>query len=39
FPMVTFRILGFGGRMFEVPLLEKQLEWLDTEPPRTKVVP
>ncbi|MBF8248074.1 MAG: Peptidylprolyl isomerase [Bacteroidetes bacterium] len=39
FPMVTFRILGFGGRMFEVPLLEKQLDWLDTEPPRTKVVP
>jgi hypothetical protein len=28
-PMMTFRILGFGGRMFPVPFVDPQLEWLE----------
>lgn len=38
-PMMTFRILGFGGRMFEVPFVEKQVDWLTVETQETKVVP
>lgn len=38
-PMMTFRILGFGGRMFEVPFVEKQIDWLGIEPPEEKVLP
>jgi parvulin-like peptidyl-prolyl isomerase len=38
-PMVTFRILGFGGRMFEFPMVEKQTEWLQTDSPKTRVIP
>ena len=38
-PMMTFRILGFGGRMFEVPFVEKQIDWLNVEPPSTKILP
>lgn len=38
-PMMTFRILGFGGRMFEVPFVDKQLDWLGIEPPTTKILP
>ncbi|MEK6571638.1 MAG: peptidyl-prolyl cis-trans isomerase, partial [Bacteroidota bacterium] len=26
-PMMTFRILGFGGRMFAVPFVERRLDW------------
>jgi hypothetical protein len=37
-PMMTFRILGFGGRMIAVPFVEPQLDWLEVEPPR-EVVP
>jgi peptidyl-prolyl cis-trans isomerase C len=39
FPMVAYRILGFGGRMFEVPFVEPQLEWLETEPPTERILP
>jgi parvulin-like peptidyl-prolyl isomerase len=38
-PMMTFRILGFGGRMFAVPFVEKQLDWLNIEPPSSIIVP
>jgi peptidyl-prolyl cis-trans isomerase C len=38
-PMMTFRILGFGGRMFEVPFVDKQIEWLNVEPPGQKILP
>jgi parvulin-like peptidyl-prolyl isomerase len=38
-PMMTFRVLGFGGRIWAAPMLEKQVEWLTTEPPATQVVP
>jgi hypothetical protein len=38
-PMMTFRILGFGGRMFAVPFVEPQLDWLDVTPPDTEVLP
>jgi len=37
-PMMTFRILGFGGRMPAVPFVDPQLDWLDVEPPK-EVVP
>jgi hypothetical protein len=39
FPMVAYRFLGFGGRMFEVPFVEPQLEWLETEPPSERILP
>lgn len=38
-PMVTYRLLGFGGRMFAVPFVEKQVEWLEVEPPKGTIVP
>ena len=38
-PMLSYRMLGFGGRMFEVPFVEPQLEWLDTEPPAQVILP
>ncbi len=28
-PMVTFKVIGFGGRMFAVPFIDRQIEWLD----------
>ncbi len=28
-PMMTFRILGFGGRMLAVPFVVPELDWLD----------
>lgn len=37
-PMMTFRILGFGGRMFAVPFVDRQIEWLNVEPPQGKIV-
>ena len=30
-PMVTFKVLGFGGRMFAVPFIDRQVEWLEVE--------
>jgi parvulin-like peptidyl-prolyl isomerase len=38
-PMLAFRLLGFGGRMFAAPFVEKNLEWLDIEPPEGIIVP
>jgi parvulin-like peptidyl-prolyl isomerase len=38
-PMLTYRILGFGGRMFEVPFVDPQLQWLNIEPPPDPVLP
>ncbi len=38
-PMVAYRLLGFGGRMFEVPFIEPQLDWLSTEPPAGMILP
>lgn len=32
-PMMTFRILGFGGRMLEVPFVQPQTDWLNIEIP------
>lgn len=37
-PMMTFRILGFGGRMFAVPFVEHQTDWLGVEPPSGTIV-
>ena len=36
-PMMTFKILGFGGRMFAVPFVDRQIEWLNVEPPKAKI--
>jgi parvulin-like peptidyl-prolyl isomerase len=38
-PMLAYRLLGFGGRMFEVPFVSPKLEWLDVEPPKEKILP
>lgn len=38
-PMVAYRFLGFGGRMFEVPFVEPQLQWLETDPPGRNLLP
>ena len=37
-PMMTFKILGFGGRMFAVPFVDPQIEWLNVTPPSEKIV-
>ncbi|MFA6467273.1 MAG: peptidyl-prolyl cis-trans isomerase [Bacteroidota bacterium] len=38
-PMMTFKILGFGGRMFAVPFADPQVEWLNVDPPAETVFP
>jgi parvulin-like peptidyl-prolyl isomerase len=38
-PMMTYRILGFGGRMFEVPFVERQIDWLSIESPSSQISP
>ena len=38
-PMLAFRLLGFGGRMFAVPFVDRQLDWLDVEPPQGTIFP
>lgn len=38
-PMMTYRILGFGGRMPAVPFVPREIEWLNAQPPATEVVP
>ena len=39
-PMMTFRILGFGGRMFEMPFVNPLLDWLNIDTTNTsKVLP
>jgi parvulin-like peptidyl-prolyl isomerase len=37
-PMVTFRVLGFGGRMFEVPFVDKQTDWLGIDPTKAQTI-
>jgi hypothetical protein len=37
-PMMTFKIVGFGGRMFAVPFVDPQYEWLTVTPPSEKLV-
>jgi hypothetical protein len=37
-PMMTFRVVGFGGRMFAVPFVDPQIEWLGVAPPSEKIV-
>jgi hypothetical protein len=37
--MMTYRILGFGGRMFEVPFVERQIDWLSIESPSSQISP
>ena len=37
-PMMTFKIIGFGGRMFAVPFVDPQVEWLNVTPPSEKIV-
>jgi hypothetical protein len=38
-PMMAFRILGFGGRMFAAPFVDKQIEWLNIDPKNQKILP
>ncbi|HMD13166.1 MAG TPA: hypothetical protein VKI62_00930 [Bacteroidota bacterium] len=38
-PMLAYRFLGFGGRMFAEPFVEKQIDWLAIEPPTEAIVP
>jgi hypothetical protein len=30
-PMMTYRILGFGGRMFATPLVSRQVDWINID--------
>jgi parvulin-like peptidyl-prolyl isomerase len=38
-PMLAYRLLGFGGRMFAVPFVDRQIEWLFVDPPQEVLVP
>jgi hypothetical protein len=38
-PMLAYRFLGFGGRMFVVPFVEREIEWLNVDPPEETIVP
>ncbi|HLP16568.1 MAG TPA: peptidylprolyl isomerase [Bacteroidota bacterium] len=38
-PMMTFRILGFGGRLFEMPFVEPRLDWLGIDPSKSNQLP
>jgi parvulin-like peptidyl-prolyl isomerase len=38
-PMLSYRMLGFGGRMFASPFVTPRLEWLDVEAPKEKILP
>jgi len=38
-PMLAYRLLGFGGRMFAVPFIDRQLDWLFVDPPQDIPVP
>jgi hypothetical protein len=37
--MMTFRILGFGGRMLAVPFVTPELDWLGVDVPKGNTVP
>lgn len=36
---VVYRFLGFGGRMFAVPFVQPDIEWISEEPPRQQILP
>ncbi len=38
-PMMTYRLLGFGGRMFAVPFVRPQTDWMDRVPPQGTTIP
>ncbi len=38
-PMMTFRLLGFGGRMFAVPFVRSRTDWYSIEQESGRVVP
>ena len=38
-PMMTYRILGFGGRMFAAPFVTPQVDWLEVENPEKIPLP
>ena len=38
-PMLAYRLLGFGGRMFDVPFVQPQLDWIDVDPPKEVILP
>ena len=38
-PMLAYRLLGFGGRMFAAPFVDKQYDWVGINPPDQPVVP
>ena len=38
-PMMTYRILGFGGKMIAMPFAEPLFDWIDLEPPLIPVYP
>jgi hypothetical protein len=38
-PMMTYRILGFGGRMFAAPFVSRQVDWIGIENPETVPLP
>jgi len=38
-PMLAYRLLGFGGRMFAVPFVDKQYDWVGVNPPDQQILP
>lgn len=38
-PMMSFRVLGFGGRLFAAPLLPRLFHWVTMEVPKPAVAP
>ena len=38
-PMMTYRILGFGGRMFAAPFVTRNVDWVGVENPDKIVLP
>lgn len=38
-PMMTYRILGFGGKMFAVPFVSRQVDWINVENPESIPLP
>jgi hypothetical protein len=38
-PMMTFRMLGFGGRMFAVPFVERLIDWVNIESDEILILP
>jgi parvulin-like peptidyl-prolyl isomerase len=38
-PMMTYRILGFGGRMFAAPFVTRQVDWINVENPEKMPLP